>query len=91
MIDSLSGGTAIPAARSLYDQLPLSIEVQDHGSNEKIFYPPDELDTTDALPAEGPAGGLAYFSPWGNVVMYYSSYGPYNGLYQLGRAISGSE
>lgn len=80
-----------PAARSLYDQLPLSIEVQDYGSNEKIFYPPDELDTTDALPAEGPAGGLAYFSPWGNVVMFYSSYGPYSGLYQLGRAISGSE
>lgn len=80
-----------PAAQSLYDQLPLSIDVQDYGSNEKIFYPPEKLDTSNAILAEGPSGGLAYFSPWGNVVMYYSSYGPYNGLYQLGHAVSGAE
>lgn len=80
-----------PAAQSLYNQLPLSIEVQDYSTNEKIFYPPETLDTADAIPAEGPAGTLAYFSPWGNVVMYYSSCGPYDGLYELGIATSGSE
>lgn len=36
-------------------------------------------------------GSLAYFSPWGNVVMYYSDYGSYHGLYHLGNAVSGSE
>lgn len=80
-----------PAAQSLYDQLPLSVDVQNYGSNEKIFYPPEKLNTSDPIPAEGPSGGLAYFSPWGNVVMYYSSYGPYNGLYQLGQAVAGAE
>lgn len=80
-----------PAARSLYDQLPLTVEVQDYSTNEKIFYPPENLDTENAVEGGGPAGSLAYFSPWGNVVMYYSDYGPYNGLYHLGNAVSGSE
>ena len=33
-----------PAAQSLYAQLPLEIEVDNYGSNEKIFYPPEKLD-----------------------------------------------
>lgn len=80
-----------PAARTLYDQLPLTTEVQDYSTNEKIFYPPESLDTDNAVEGKGPAGSLAYFSPWGNVVMYYSEYGPYNGLYHLGNAVSGEE
>lgn len=47
--------------------------------------------TTFAIGAEGPAGTLAYFAPWGDVVMYYSSCGPYGGLYELGHAVSGGE
>lgn len=80
-----------PAAKSLYDQLPLEIEVSNYGGNEKIFYPPEELDCTDAVEGSGLAGGLAYFSPWGNVVMYYGPYGQYPGLYMLGEAVSGTE
>ena len=33
------------AADSLYEQLPLTIEVEDYSTNEKIFYPPQTLDT----------------------------------------------
>lgn len=81
-----------PASRSLYSQLPLAIEVEDYGSNEKIFYPPDELEIGDTpLTEGGEAGGLAYFASWGNVIMYYDSFGPYNGLYDLGTVVSGSE
>lgn len=81
-----------PASRSLYRQLPLSLEVEDYGSNEKIFYPPDELEIGDTpLTEGGGAGGLAYFAPWGDVIMYYDSFGPYSGLYDLGTAISGGE
>lgn len=80
------------ASRSLYNQLPLTLEVEDYSSNEKIFYPPDKPDTGDTpLTEGGEAGGLAYFSPWGNVIMYYGTYGPYSGLYDLGTAVSGSE
>ena len=34
------------AAAELYDQLPLTLEVEDYSTNEKIFYPPEALDTT---------------------------------------------
>ena len=81
-----------PASKSLYNQLPLSIEVEDYSSNEKIFYPPEDLEIGDTpLTQGGGEGGLAYFSSWGDVVMYYGDYGPYSGLYDLGTAISGGE
>lgn len=79
------------ASASLYDQLPLEVTVSDYGSNEKIFYPSSSLDTSDTPMAAGPKGTLAYFSPWGNIVMYYGSFGAYSGLYELGHAIEGEE
>jgi hypothetical protein len=79
------------AARDLYAQLPLSIEVENYSDNEKIFYPPKKLDTTDTPLADAKAGTLAYYAPWGNVIMFYSSFGSATGLYELGHAVSGSE
>lgn len=78
-----------PAAKSLYDQLPISIDVENFGNNEKIFYPPQQLDLTDATMAKGPSGTLAYYAPWGNVAIYYGECGGASGLYALGDAISG--
>ena len=81
-----------PAAKDLYNQLPLSITVENYGNNEKIFYPPEKLNTTDTPPADGgQAGTLAYYAPWGDVVMFYGRFGSAAGLYELGHAISGSE
>lgn len=79
------------AAQDLYDQLPLQIEVENYSSNEKIFYPPEELDVSDAPQAGGGAGTLAYYQPWGDVVMFYGDFSPSGGLYGLGEAVSGTE
>mgnify|MGYP005806709125 CR=1 FL=1 len=79
------------AADSLYEQLPLTIEVEDYSTNEKIFYPPQALDTADAPLAEGGAGVLAYYAPWGDVVMFYDSFGTNSSLYELGQAVSGAD
>jgi len=80
------------AARDLYAQLPLSISVENYGGNEKIFYPPNKLDTTDTPQANAHATGtLAYYAPWGDVVMFYGRFGAAAGLYTLGHAVSGSE
>lgn len=77
------------ASKSLYEQLPMQIEVENYGGNEKIFYPePLDLSNTPLLQRR-PAGTLAYFAPWGDVVMYYSQCSPYNGLYYLGMTIEG--
>lgn len=81
-----------PASRSLFSQLPLSIEVENYSNNEKIFYPPDKLEIGETpLTDGGGEGGLAYFASWGDVIMYYGEFGPYSGLYDLGTAVSGSE
>ena len=77
------------AACELYEQLPLSIEVEDYSTNEKIFYPTQELDVSDAPLAEAGAGTLAYYAPWGDVVMFYEDFGGAGGLYELGEAVSG--
>jgi hypothetical protein len=79
------------AAKDLYAQLPLSIKVENYSDNEKIFYPPKKLNTTDTPHADAKAGTLAYYAPWGNVVMFYDNFGSASGLYELGRAVSGSE
>lgn len=79
-----------PAAKSLYDQLPLSVKVEDYSDDEKIFYP-KKLDTSKAVNANARRGTLAYFAPWGDAVMFYRDFGSYRGLYELGRAVSGVE
>jgi hypothetical protein len=80
------------AARELYAQLPLSLTVENYGGIEKIFYPPKKLNTADTpLAQSGQAGTLAYYAPWGDVVLFYSRFGSAAGLYELGRAVSGSD
>lgn len=80
-----------PAATSLYNQLPLSIELEDYAGSEKIFYPPEELDTSNSPIAQGLAGTLAYYAPWGDVAIFYSECNGSTGLYELGEAISNTE
>jgi hypothetical protein len=80
-----------PAALDLYAQLPLRVKVEDYSNNEKIFYPPKKLNTADTPKANAKAGTLAYYAPWGDVVMFYGSFGSAAGLYELGHAVSGSD
>lgn len=80
-----------PAAQSLLSQLPLTVEVEDFSTNEKVFYPPQELDTSDTPLAVGGAGTLAYYAPWGDVVLFYDSFSANGSLFELGEAVSGAE
>jgi hypothetical protein len=79
------------AARELYAQLPLSIGVENYSHNEQIFYPPKKLATTGTPSADARTGTLAYYTLWGDVVMFYKEFGTANGLYELGHAVSGTE
>ena len=71
--------------------MPLNIEVKDYSDNEKIFYPPKKLNTADTPVANARAGTLAYYAPWGDVVMFFKDFGSASGLYELGNAVSGNE
>lgn len=79
------------AAKSLYQMLPLQVTVENYGYNEKIFYPPTAVSYgSDCIEGDCPAGTLALFSPWGNVVMFYGAASRYSGLYILGKATQGA-
>ena len=79
------------AAKELYTQLPLTIEVEDFSTNEKVFYPPQKLSVTDTPMASGGKGKLAYFEPWGDVVMFYDSFSENSSLFELGEVVSGQD
>lgn len=79
------------AAKALYAQLPLNIEVENFSTNEKIFYPPKKLTTSETPMADAKNGTLAYYAPWGDVVMFYRDFGTASGLYELGHVLSGGE
>ncbi|WP_288278180.1 cyclophilin-like fold protein [uncultured Prevotella sp.] len=80
------------AAQSLYGMLPITKEVQNYSTNEKIFYPETAINySSDCIEGACPVGTLALFSPWGNVVMYYGAASKYTGLYILGNAVEGAD
>lgn len=79
------------AANALWNRLPITADVSNYSNNEKIFYPVPELDYgSNNEEGDCPAGTLALFSPWGNIVMYYGHASRYSGLYILGSATSGA-
>lgn len=79
------------AAKDLYAQLPLTLEVENFSTNEKVFYPPDKLSTRNTPMADAENGTLAYYAPWGDVVMFYEHFGKGSSLYELGEVISGKD
>lgn len=65
--------------------LPLDLKISDFASAEKIAYLPNKLDIT-AVPegTDARAGDLSYYSPWGNLALFYKN-APYaRGLIRLG-------
>lgn len=47
------------AAKDLYAQLPLSVDVEDYGGKEKIYYPPKKLKTANTTAGGGRPPGNA--------------------------------
>ncbi|MCI8409839.1 MAG: hypothetical protein HFJ09_11320 [Lachnospiraceae bacterium] len=79
------------AAKDLYNQLPLTLKIENYSDNEKIFYPPTKLNTNDTPISKGKKGSLAYYAPWGDVVMFYEAAGSASELYELGSVVSGGD
>lgn len=80
------------AAKTLLEQLPLTLKFEDYAGTEKISYLPKKLDTVKAPSNCTPlAGDLTYYAPWGNLAFFYKDYRNSNGLIPLGRIESGME
>ena len=78
-------------SKSLYSQLPLKVQIENYSTNEKIFYPKEKIPLKNGIEGSGDSGTLAYFSPWGNIVLFYGKFSGYPGLFILGKAVSGAE
>lgn len=74
------------AARDFAAQLPLTLELSDFHETEKIADLPTKL-STEGSPAgtAAKAGDLTYYSPWGNLAIFYRDFAYSQGLVALGR------
>jgi hypothetical protein len=78
------------AARELAALLPLKLTLSDYASTEKISDLPKRLCADGAPAGHYPsAGDIAYYSPWGNLAIFYRSFRYSAGLVLLGRIDEG--
>ncbi|GAA2059642.1 hypothetical protein GCM10009722_19450 [Williamsia deligens] len=74
------------AVRDLLSQLPLSIEMSDHGGVEKTGRLPRPLTTSDEPSGADPdSGDLGYYAPGNDLVLYYGDQSYHQGIVILGR------
>ncbi len=75
-----------PSTQDFVAQLPLTLELEDYANTEKIAYLPSKL-TKEGAPAgvSSKAGDISYYAPWGNLVVFYKSFGYASGLINLGK------
>ena len=79
-------------ARDFASQLPLELTLTDYAATEKISDLPRRLSTEGAPPGIDPVvGDLTYYSPWGNLAIFYRDFRHSAGLIKLGRIDSGLE
>ncbi|WP_421760666.1 cyclophilin-like fold protein [Devosia sp.] len=74
------------SARDFFSLLPLEIGVEDYADNEKIAYLPKTLSLEGSRPfSKERPGDICYYSPWGNLALFYAGYHYSKGLIRLGR------
>ena len=91
--ENVSGGKEVvridlednPATRDFYALLPLSLEFRDYVGKEKISPELSKRLNTSGLNGYNPqVGDLFYFSPWGNLGIFYKPADFHSGLVRFG-------
>jgi hypothetical protein len=80
-----------PAAHDLVAQLPVTVEMADHGGVEKTGPLPGPL-SLDGQPegADPDVGDLGYYAPGNDLVLYYGDQSYFPGIVVLGRMDGGA-
>ena len=74
------------ASRDLIDQLPVTLEMSDHGSVEKTGRLPAPLSTAGQPPAADPdIADIGYYAPGQDLVLYYGDQSSFPGIVVIGR------
>lgn len=80
------------ASRDFISLLPMTLKMKDYAGTEKVSDLPKKLSTDDAPAGYDPTiGDLTYYSPWGNLALFYKDFGYARGLVKLGSLDAGSE
>ncbi len=80
------------AAQDFASLLPLTLMLQDYNGTEKISNLPKRLSTVGAPAGSDPdVGDIAYYTPWGNLALYYRDFGYSGGLVILGKIDNGMD
>lgn len=79
------------ASRDLLRQLPVTVDMVDHGGGEKTGPLPSPL-SLDGQPegADPDVGDVGYYAPGNDLVLYYGDQSYYPGIVVLGRLDSGA-
>jgi hypothetical protein len=78
------------ASQDLIDQLPVTLEMRDHGSVEKTGRLPAPLSLQGQPAGADPdVGDVGYYSPGNDLVFYYGDQSYYNGIVVLGQMDGG--
>jgi hypothetical protein len=73
-------------SRDLIDRLPVTLEMNDHGSVEKTGRLPSPLSTAGQPPAADPdIADIGYYAPGNDLVLYYGDQSSYPGIVVIGR------
>ena len=81
-----------PQAQDLASLLPLTLEIDDYSTNEKITHLPRKLTEESPAPFTNEApGDIGYYAPWGNLALYHGPYRWSRGLFRLGRLDAGPD
>jgi hypothetical protein len=77
---------ALAAGRELIAQLPLTIDMTDHGSVEKAGPLPSPLSTAGQPDGADPdVGDVGYYAPGNDLAFYYGDQSYYPGIVIIGR------
>jgi len=79
-------------SRDFIALLPLTLRMKDYSGTEKISDLPQKLSTKNAPSGCDPlVGDITYYSPWGNLAIFYKDFGYSKGLVKLGSIDGGIE
>ncbi|MCQ6268853.1 cyclophilin-like fold protein [Fictibacillus sp. WQ 8-8] len=81
-----------PTSKEFLSLLPLTLKFEDYAGTEKISNLPKKLTKEDAPSGcDASVGDFTYYSPWGNLAIFYRDFGFASGLIKLGKIESGIE
>ena len=74
-----------PTSRDFLSLLPLTVSFEDYSGTEKIARLSKRLSVKEAPAGSDPSvGDFTYYSPWGNIAIFYRDFGYADGLVILG-------